>query len=94
MSLRLTLLTRHGCGLCDEMAAVVVAVAAPFAATVESVDVDGDAELRQRHGHEVPVLLINGRKAFKFRVGEAELRRRLRAERRRAWLSAWRSRPR
>jgi hypothetical protein len=91
VDLRLTLLTRHDCGLCAEMAEVVSAVAESFAAAVETVDVDGDAELRARHGHEVPVLLINGRKAFKYRVEEGVLRRRLRAERRRQWWRAWRS---
>jgi len=89
MDLRLTILTRHGCGLCDEMAAVVGAVAPSFAAAVETVDVDGDPDLQGRHGDEVPILLINGRKAFKYRVEEGALRRRLRAERRRQWWRAW-----
>jgi len=58
---------------------------------VESIDVDSDPELVERFGEEVPVLLIDGRKAFKYRVGEAELRRRVRAERRRALARRWRS---
>ena len=94
MTLRLTLLTRRDCGLCAEMAEVVAAVAGSFAASVETIDVDGDPELRERHGHEVPVLLVNGRKAFKFRVAEGQLRRRLHAERGREWLRAWRAGPR
>lgn len=84
--MRLTLLTRRDCELCADMAAVVAAVAADFAAALEEVDIDGDEELRRRHDQEVPVLLIDGRKAFKYRVEAKALRRRLRAERRRAWL--------
>ncbi len=94
MALLLTLLTRRDCELCEEMAAVVGAVAGTFAATVEEVDVDQSGELQRRHGDEVPVLLINGRKAFKYRVAAPELRRRLRAETRRAWLRSWRSKGR
>ena len=48
------------------------------------LDVDSDPELVERYGDQVPVLLVNGRKAFKYRVGAGELRARLRAERRRA----------
>ncbi len=57
----------------------------------ESTDVDADPALVERFGDEVPVLLIDGRKAFKYRVSEAELRRRFRAERRRALARRWRS---
>ncbi len=48
------------------------------------LDVDSDPELVARYGDQVPVLLINGRKAFKYRVGDGELRARIRAEKRRA----------
>ena len=30
------------------------------------VDIDGDAELRQKYNDEVPVVFIDGRKAFKY----------------------------
>ncbi len=58
-------------------------------ATCEWVDVDSDPELVARYGDEVPVLLVNGRKAFKYRVAPQALRKRIRSERRRAaarWL--------
>lgn len=73
----LTILSRPGCHLCEEMAAVVREVAAEVAANVETRDVDRDADLRERYGNEVPVLLIDGRKAFKYRVSVRDLRRRL-----------------
>jgi hypothetical protein len=47
---------------------------------VEEVDVDSDLELVQRYGAEVPVLCVNGRKAFKYRVTAAALRQRLARE--------------
>jgi hypothetical protein len=76
-------ISRHDCGLCEEMEAVVQAVAGGGVSYLR-VDVDSDRGLVERFGEQVPVLLVNGRKAFKYRVGEAELRRRIRAERRRA----------
>lgn len=81
----LVLLSRNGCHLCEEMLAVVRQMEAQESVRVEVRDVDSDPELRSRYGDEVPVLLINGRRAFKYRVGPAELRRRLRAERTRGW---------
>ena len=86
----LTLVTRAGCHLCEEMAAVIEAVAGEFPVRLETRNVDEDEGLRNRYAHEVPVLLINGRKAFKYRVTVVELRRRLRAEQRRFGHGAWR----
>jgi len=82
----LVLLSRDGCHLCEEMLAVVRQVAAERPGVrVEVRDVDSDVELRERYGEEVPVLLIDGRRAFKYRVGAAELRRRLDAGNTRGW---------
>jgi len=75
----LTLYSRPGCHLCDEMKAVVQRVidAAEAPATVEEIDISTDADLEERYGLEIPVLLIDGRKAAKYRVTEAELTRML-----------------
>ncbi|MBI4526469.1 MAG: glutaredoxin family protein [Deltaproteobacteria bacterium] len=77
---KLTLYTRKECCLCEEMKKVVWKVAAEFALGVDEVDVDGAVELRQQYGEEVPVLLINDRRAFKYRVTAGELRKKLRRE--------------
>ena len=44
---------------------------------VKVVDSSRAPALTSRHGEEIPVVFINGRKAVKLRVGEAELRARL-----------------
>jgi glutaredoxin len=75
---RLTLYSRPGCHLCDDMKAVVEPVARQLGWTVEEVDIAGDAALEAQFGTEIPVLFINGRKAFKYRVSVGELRQRLR----------------
>jgi glutaredoxin len=76
----LILYTRKDCCLCEEMKAVVRPVAESFRFTLEEVDVDNSAELQERYGDEVPVLLVNGRKAFKYRATAKELENRLRKE--------------
>jgi thiol-disulfide isomerase/thioredoxin len=73
----LTLYSRPGCHLCDEMKAVVQRVigAAEVPATVEEIDISTDADLEERYGLEIPVLLIDGKKAAKYRVTEGDLAR-------------------
>lgn len=71
----LVLYSRPGCHLCDEMKAVVSRVADSVPLRLSVVDISGDAALEAEYGLEVPVLLVEGRKAAKYRVGEGELRR-------------------
>jgi hypothetical protein len=88
----LTLITRRDCPLCEEMEEVVRRVTESLPARVEVRNVDDDQDLRTAFGEHVPVLLVDGRKAFKYRLTAAQLERRLRAERRRRRLAALRRR--
>ena len=78
----LTLYTRPGCHLCQEMKVIVERVVRDThaQARIEEVDIANDADLEALYAMEIPVLLVNGRKAAKYRVTEEELRRRLKAE--------------
>ena len=53
---RLTLYTRRGCPLCDEMAAALQSRLSGLQITVNTVDIDTDAELKARFGWDVPLL--------------------------------------
>ena len=44
---------------------------------LRTVDISGDDELERRHRHEIPLVTIAGRRAFKYQVDPAELRRRV-----------------
>jgi glutaredoxin len=77
MSARLLLYSRAACCLCEEMKAVIREVAMKIPVDVEEVDVDSSPHLKELFGDEVPVLFIDGRKAFKYRVTAKELERRL-----------------
>lgn len=84
----LTLYTRSGCHLCEDMDDILRPVAGELQCVLEHVDISGDPALEARFGEEIPVLFINGRKAFKYRLTERELRKRLQAERGAATRSA------
>jgi glutaredoxin len=78
--IRLTLYGRRECHLCHEMRAVVEAVGREMDVELTEVDVDGDRALVRAYGNEVPVLCVNGERAFAGRVTAAALRTRLRRE--------------
>jgi len=78
--MRLVLYGRSDCHLCHAMRAVVDRVRRDVAFDLEEVDVDGDPVLVAAYGDEVPVLLVNGRRAFKYRVEPEALRARLARE--------------
>ena len=69
--------SRPGCHLCDEMKVVVERVAAQQtpALAIEIVDVSTDPNLEALYGLEIPVLMVNGRKAAKYHIDETALRR-------------------
>ena len=71
----LTIYSRPGCHLCDEMKAIVARVAQRVPLTLDDVDISTNPALEQRYGLEIPVLLVNGAKAAKFRVTEEALMR-------------------
>jgi len=79
----LTLYSRPGCHLCDDMKAIVERVARTSTPvpTIEVIDISSDPELEALYGLEIPVLMVNGKKAAKYRVTEDGLRRMLEAAR-------------
>ncbi len=72
-----TIYSRPGCHLCDDMKAVVQRVARTIPIAVEEIDISADPALEAQYGLEIPVLMIEGKKAAKYRVAEAELRKML-----------------
>ena len=74
----LTLYSKPGCHLCDEMKHVIDRVAARLPLVVDVVDISTDPELTARYGLEIPVLMIDGKKVAKYRVSERELEEKLR----------------
>jgi glutaredoxin len=80
MKAELRLYTRKDCCLCEEMKSTLSRVADRVAFTLEEIDVDTSPILQEKYGNDVPVLFINGRKAFKYRLTVRELEQRLKRE--------------
>ena len=74
-----TLYTRRGCCLCDDAKRVVRNARERVKFQYEERDIDADPELRRLYNEEVPVIAINGVKAFKYRVDMAEFLKKLAA---------------
>ncbi len=67
--------SRRTCGLCDEARAVVLAErerGARFA--FREILIDGDDGLERAYGLRVPVVEVDGREEFEFRVDRGQLR--------------------
>ncbi|MFI4879407.1 MAG: glutaredoxin family protein [Steroidobacterales bacterium] len=76
---QLTVVHRRDCELCDEMLAALARLkTTQQLPAIAVVDVDGDPDLRRRHGLDVPVLLLDGTVVCRHRLDESELRRLLR----------------
>ena len=73
--------SRPGCHLCEEMKAVVQTVVRRENAsvTIDEIDISTDPALESRYGLEIPVLMVDGKKAAKYRVTEDAVTRMLAA---------------
>ena len=76
-SRELTLYTRPGCHLCNEMKAKIAPIAARCRFTIRERNIDDDAALLERFNEEVPVLFLGEKKIAKYFVDVAQLQRQL-----------------
>jgi glutaredoxin len=74
---RVVLYTAEGCSLCERALEVVRKVQAEVPFELELVDISGDAELERRYREQLPVLEIDGERAFTYFVDADALRSRL-----------------
>ena len=69
------LFSRPGCHLCDEAKKVLAAAAVRHAFEFIERNVEEKAEWESQFGQEIPVVFIDGRKVFKYRVPSRALDR-------------------
>jgi glutaredoxin len=74
---KVQLYTRKGCHLCEVVKESLVKLHRHGGFNWSEIDVDTDEQLRRAFSDEVPVVFIDGRKAFKYRMDEREFLRRL-----------------
>lgn len=70
---RITLLTRPGCHLCDEMKEVIVRVQPKYPLVLNEVDISTRPDLAQQFGTEIPVLLLGTKIIARHRITETQL---------------------
>lgn len=70
-----TLYTRVGCHLCDDAKALLERDRQRYGYRIDVVDIDADAELRQKYDCCVPVVAVDGTVRFRGRVNEVLFRR-------------------
>jgi glutaredoxin len=73
-SVRVRLLGKPGCHLCDDARAVIEAVCADLGVAYEEVDITADDTLMREYGEEIPVTFVDGRQHDFWRVDPARLR--------------------
>ena len=69
--------SRKGCHLCEIVKESLEKLERRGGFTWREIDVDTDSEMRRLYTDEVPVVFIDGRKAFKYRMDEQEFLRKL-----------------
>ena len=69
--------SRKGCHLCEVVKESLSKLSRRGGFIWREIDVDADTELRRQYNDEVPVVFIDGRKSFKYRMYEQEFLRKL-----------------
>ena len=73
-----TLYTKPGSHLCEEAKGEMLAAGIADEYTFEEVNIEQDAAAYERYRFEIPVITINGHKAFKYRLTAEDFKRRIR----------------
>ncbi len=77
-AVRITLVSRPGCHLCDDARSVIAKVAAELGVGWEERDIDQSADDLARYSEMVPVTFVDGVQHDFWRVSEDRLRSALR----------------
>jgi glutaredoxin len=79
MSVEVVLYGAPGCHLCDVAKGVLERQRELLGFELRQVDISGDPALEEAYREQIPVVVVDGRKAFKYRVDPVELARRVTA---------------
>ncbi|MGB7168889.1 MAG: glutaredoxin family protein [Acidobacteriaceae bacterium] len=71
--------SRAGCHLCDVVKETLSQLQSTADFRWRDVDIDTDPELRRLYNDEIPVVFIDGRKAFKYHMDPRQFLRALEA---------------
>ena len=66
--------SRSNCHLCEVALAVLSEIRKDYEFTITKILIDGDSELEEKYGEQVPVILINNQPHDFFRVDPERFR--------------------
>jgi hypothetical protein len=72
---RILIMTREDCHLCDVVYQMAVRLKLELPIDIKKISIEGDADLLERHGARVPVILLDDVEHFSGTVTEGALRR-------------------
>ena len=75
--IKVEIYSKPHCHLCEQAKSVLLAAQKKFFFNLIEVDITTDKILVEEYKEQIPVVFINDRKTFKFRVDENELYKRL-----------------
>ena len=76
---RVTLYTKAGCCLCEEAKQEIDRARRKADFELEIIDIESDPRLRSQYQYDIPVIAIDGERAFRYHVKAEELVERLKA---------------
>ncbi|HZI50043.1 MAG TPA: glutaredoxin family protein [Pyrinomonadaceae bacterium] len=77
MKAQVTLYSKPGCHLCEEMKLEIARANCAEVFELEEVNIESDPELWTRYRFDIPVLLIDGVEMFRHRLTSAAFRERI-----------------
>ena len=72
--IEVTVFSRSNCHLCEVALEVISEIRKEFQFTISKILIDGDPELEEKYGEQVPVILINNQPHDFFRVDPERFR--------------------
>ena len=75
--LEVVVYSKPDCCLCDEVKSLLRKLAASHRFAWREINILDDPEIYEKFKDEIPVIFIDGRRAFKYRIDEKEFVRRL-----------------
>ena len=73
MTTRLTLFSKPGCHLCEELRRLLDDIQPDVGFALEEIDITRDPALFARYRHDIPVLLAGGDEIVRGRISERDL---------------------
>ncbi|MBI3753717.1 MAG: glutaredoxin family protein [Deltaproteobacteria bacterium] len=78
--IRVEIYSKKGCCLCKKAKELIHKVNAEVPFSFKEVDITASEDLFRKYKEDIPLVFINGKKAFKFKVDEVEFRKKIRRE--------------